>query len=155
MGRLKGKVCLITGAGSGIGQASARLFAKEGATVVVADIDLRAARATVAGIVKAKGKAVAEQVDGADEAQTVGLVARVVKRLKRIDVLFNNAGISGVGEVLGPEPELFDAVMRVNVRGVCLVSRAVVPQMIKQRSGSIINMSSCIADIGRACRVSH
>src|SRR5258708_9342819 len=62
MARLKGKVCLITGAGSGIGQASARLFAKERGTVVVADIDLRAAKATVAGIIKAKGKAVAEQV---------------------------------------------------------------------------------------------
>src|ERR1700680_323136 len=125
MGRLKGKVCLITGAGSGIGQASARLFAKEGALVVVADIDLRAAKATVAGIVKAKGKAVAEQVDVTDEAQTVALAQRVVKRLKRIDVLFNNAGISGVGDVLETSPELFDRVMSVNVRGVYLMSRAV------------------------------
>src|ERR1700674_5980909 len=121
MSRLKGKVCLISGAGSGVGQASARLFAKEGALVVVADIDLRAAKATVAEIVKAKGKAVAEQVDVTDEAQTVALALRVVKRLKRIDVLFNNAGISGVGELLETDAELFDRVMRVNVRGVFLV----------------------------------
>ncbi len=119
MARLKGKVCLITGAGSGIGQASARLFAKEGATVVVA------------------------------------LAERVIKRLKRIDVLFNNAGISGVGDVLETSPELFDRVMTVNVRGVYLMSRAVVPHMIKQRSGSIVNMSSCIAEIGLARRVSY
>lgn len=155
MGRLKGKVCLITGAGSGIGQASARLFAKEGALVVVADIDLRAARSTVAGIRKAKGEAAAEQVDVTDEAQAVALAQRVVKRFKRIDVLFNNAGISGVGDVLETSPELFDRVMTVNVRGVYLMSRAVVPHMIKQRSGSIINMSSCIAEIGLARRVSY
>jgi NAD(P)-dependent dehydrogenase (short-subunit alcohol dehydrogenase family) len=155
MGRLDGKVCLITGAGSGIGQASARLFAKEGALVVVADIDLRAARATVAGIRKVKGEAAAEQVDVTDEAQAVALAQRVVKRFKRIDVLFNNAGISGVGDVLETTPELFDRVMMVNVRGVYLMSRAVVPHMIKQKAGSIINMSSCIAEIGLARRVSY
>ena len=77
------------------------------------------------------------------------------ERYKRIDVLFNNAGISGVGDVLETEPDLFDRVMRVNVRGVYLMSRAVVPHMIKQRSGSIINMSSCIAEIGLARRVSY
>ena len=154
-GRLEGKVCLITGAGSGIGQASARLFAREGAVVVVADVDDRGARVTVSQIRKAGGRGSAEHVDVTDEADTVALVARVVKRLKRIDVLFNNAGISGVGDVLETDAELFDRVMRVNVRGVFLVSRAVVPQMIKQRSGSIINMSSAIADIGLARRVSY
>jgi NAD(P)-dependent dehydrogenase (short-subunit alcohol dehydrogenase family) len=155
MGRLEGKVCLITGAGSGIGKASALLFAKEGAMVVVADIDLRAAKSTVAEIRKSKGEAAAEQVDVTDEAEAVALAQRVVKRFKRIDVLFNNAGISGVGDVLETTPELFDRVMLVNVRGVYLMSRAVVPHMIKRRSGSIINMSSCIAEIGLARRVSY
>jgi NAD(P)-dependent dehydrogenase (short-subunit alcohol dehydrogenase family) len=155
MARLKGKICLITGAGSGIGQATARLFAREGGNVVVADVDDRGAKTTVSQIRKAGGLASAEHVDVTDEAETVALVARVVKRLKRIDVLFNNAGISGVGDVLETEPALFDSVMRVNVRGVYLMSRAVVPQMIKQRSGSIINMSSAIADIGLARRVSY
>ena len=155
MGRLEGKVCLITGAGSGIGRASARLFAGEGARVVVADVDDRGAKATVAEIKKAGGEAVAEHVDVTDEADTVALTARIVKKLKRIDVLFNNAGISGVGDVVETGPELFDRVMRVNVRGVYLMSRAVVPVMIKQRAGSIINMSSCIAEIGLARRVSY
>jgi NAD(P)-dependent dehydrogenase (short-subunit alcohol dehydrogenase family) len=155
MPRLKGKVCIITGAGSGIGLASARLFAKEGARVVVADIDQRAARAAAAAIRKAGGEASAEQVDVTDEAQTIALTGRVVKRFKRIDVLFNNAGISGVGDVQETKPDLFDRVMNVNVRGVYLMSRAVVPQMIKQRSGSIVNMSSCIAEIGLARRVSY
>jgi len=155
MNRLKGKVCLITGAGSGIGQASAWLFAREGALVVVADIDMRAAKATVAGIRKTKGEAVAERVDVTDEAQAVALAQRVAKRFKRIDVLFNNAGVSGVGDVIETTPDLFDRVMLVNVRGVYLMSRAVVPHMIKQGSGSIINMSSCIAEIGLARRVSY
>ena len=152
MGRLEGKVCLITGAGSGIGQASARLFAREGARVVVADIDLAAARRTVDEIER---DAVAEQVDVTDAAQTQVVGAAVAERFGRIDVLFNNAGISGVGDVMETEPELFDSVMRVNVRGVYLMSRAVVPHMIQQRSGSIINMSSCIAEIGLARRVSY
>jgi len=153
--RLEGKVCFITGAGSGIGQASARLFAGEGARVVVADIDLEAAQATVDEIAHSGGDSVAERVDVTDEGSTVAVVGRVVQRFDRIDVLFNNAGIAGVGDVLETEPDLFDRVMRVNVRGVYLMSRAVVPQMIKQRSGSIINMSSCIAEIGLARRVSY
>ena len=153
--RLAGKVCLITGAGSGIGQATARLFAAEGANVIVADVDDRGARSTVASIRKKGGDAVAEHVDVTDEQETVVLANKIAKRFKRIDVLFNNAGISGVGDVLETEPDLFDRVMRVNVRGVYLMSRAVVPHMIEQRSGSIINMSSCIADIGLARRVSY
>src|SRR2546421_2585705 len=155
MGRLNGKVCVITGAGSGIGQASARLFAREGGRVIVSDIDLGAAETTVEVITKAGGEAVAEQVDVTDQAQTLALAERVMRRFERVDVLFNNAGIGGVGDVLETEPELFDRVMRVNVRGVYLMSRAVVPYMIKQRSGSIINMSSCIAEIGLARRVSY
>ncbi|TMF70019.1 MAG: SDR family NAD(P)-dependent oxidoreductase, partial [Chloroflexi bacterium] len=143
MGRLDGKICVITGAGSGIGQTSARLFAREGARVIVSDVDLGAAETTAEEITKAGGEAVAEHVDVTDQAETLALAERVVQRFERIDVLFNNAGIGGVGDVLETEPELFDRVMRVNVRGVYLMSRAVVPYMIKQRSGSIINMSSC------------
>ncbi|TMD99860.1 MAG: glucose 1-dehydrogenase [Chloroflexi bacterium] len=154
-GRIADKVCLITGAGSGIGQASARLFAQEGGRVVVADIDLAAARATVDQIASSGGQATAEQVDVTQQSSTVDLADKVVRQLGRIDVLFNNAGIAGVGDVLETEPELFDQVMTVNVRGVYLMSRAVVPQMVKQRSGSIINMSSSIAEVGLARRVSY
>ena len=155
MGRLDGKVCLITGAGSGIGEASAKLFAREGAHVVVADIDEDAAKRTVAAIEKSGGQASADRVDVTGEEQTVELAQRTVEAHQRIDVLFNNAGIAGVGDVVETEPDLFDRVMTVNVRGVFLMSRAVVPHMIKQRSGSIINMSSCIAEIGLARRVSY
>ena len=152
MGRLDGKVCVITGAGSGIGRASALLFAAEGARVVVADVDVDGAGETVATIGRA---AIAEQLDVTDEAQTVAFAKKVAEREGRIDVLFNNAGIAGVGDVVETEPDLFDRVMRVNVRGVYLMSRAIVPYMIERKAGSIINMSSCIAEIGLARRVSY
>ena len=152
MGRLDGKVCLITGAGSGIGRTSALLFAREGARVAVVDIDLDAARHTAGEI---GGEAHAEKADVTDESQTEAVAGSIAKRFGRIDVLFNNAGIAGVGDVLETEPDLFDRVMRVNVRGVYLMSRAVVPFMIEQGSGTIINMSSCIAEIGLARRVSY
>ena len=151
MGRLDGKVCLITGAGSGIGRASAMLFGSEGARVVVADIDMDAAEQTA----REMAGAWAGRVDVTDEDETRALAAEVVAREGRIDVLFNNAGIAGVGDVLETGPELFDRVMRVNVRGVYLMSRAVVPFMIERRAGSIINMSSCIAEVGLARRVSY
>jgi NAD(P)-dependent dehydrogenase (short-subunit alcohol dehydrogenase family) len=136
--RLAGKVCIVTGAASGIGLASARLFAEEGATVVAADLDGTPYR-----------------VDVADEGETRALAAAVLAEHGRIDVLFNNAGIAGVGDVEETTLELWERVMRVNARGVFLMSRAVVPAMIAQRSGSIVNMSSAIAETGLARRVSY
>lgn len=153
--RLQDKVCLITGAGSGIGQATAKLFAREGARVVVSDIDEAAANRTASAIGQDGGSAVARRLDVTDEAQTKAVTASVIDELGRIDVLFNNAGIAGVGDLEETSVELFDRVMAINVRGVFLMSRAVVPHMIAQRSGSIINMSSGIAQIGLARRVSY
>ncbi|MDX6486975.1 MAG: hypothetical protein QOF43_2128, partial [Gaiellaceae bacterium] len=83
------------------------------------------------------------------------LAAAALERFGRIDVLFNNAGIPGVGDVVETTLDLWEHVMAVNVRGVFLVSRAVVPAMIEQGAGSIVNMSSAIADIGLARRVSY
>jgi NAD(P)-dependent dehydrogenase (short-subunit alcohol dehydrogenase family) len=155
VGRLEGKVCLITGAASGIGLATARLFASEGAQVVVADIDGAAAEDAVARIVASGGRAIAEQGDVSDPDDCVRVATRVIAELSRIDVLFNNAGIPGVGDILETDPDLFDRVIRVNVRGVYLMSRAVVPHMIERRSGSIIHSSSTLALIGVARRVSY
>jgi NAD(P)-dependent dehydrogenase (short-subunit alcohol dehydrogenase family) len=94
--RLAGKVCIVTGAGSGIGRASALLFGAEGGLVVAADLEELSARETAEAL---GGEAVAHRVDVADEKETLALVARVVERFGKIDVLFNNAGISGVGDV--------------------------------------------------------
>jgi NAD(P)-dependent dehydrogenase (short-subunit alcohol dehydrogenase family) len=136
--RLEGKVCIVTGAASGIGLASAELFAAEGATVVAADLEGTPYR-----------------VDVADEEETKELAAQVVAEHGRIDVLFNNAGIAGVGDLEETTLDLWERVMRVNARGVFLMSRAVVPTMIAQRSGSIVNMSSAIAETGLGRRVSY
>jgi NAD(P)-dependent dehydrogenase (short-subunit alcohol dehydrogenase family) len=140
--RLAGKVCIVTGAGSGIGKASAELFKAEGAIVVAADID-------------ADAEGVTQRVDVGDEAETEALAAAVVEEHGRIDVLFNNAGISGVGDVAETTLDQWEHVMRVNVRGVFLMSRAVAPVMIEQKAGSIVNMSSAIAETGLARRVSY
>ena len=136
--RLQDKVCIVTGAGSGIGRASAELFAAEGARVVAADLEGTPYR-----------------VDVGDEEETRSLADAVVAEFGRIDVLFNNAGVAGVGDLEETSLELWEHVMRVNVRGVFLMSRAVAPVMIAQRSGSIVNMSSAIAETGLARRVSY
>ena len=140
--RLAEKICIVTGAGSGIGRATSLLFAAEGATVLAADLDLTS-------------DGVTHRVDVADERETTALASAAVAEYGRIDVLFNNAGIAGVGDLEETTPELWERVMRVNARGVFLMSRAVAPTMIAQRSGSIINMSSAIAETGLARRVSY
>jgi NAD(P)-dependent dehydrogenase (short-subunit alcohol dehydrogenase family) len=142
MGRLESKVCIVTGAGSGIGRASAALFAEHGALVVAADIQTDA-------------NGVTHHVDVSDEVSTTALARSVVDQHGRIDVLFNNAGIAGVGSLEETSLEAWERVMRVNATGVFLMSRAVVPAMIARRSGSIINMSSAIAEVGLARRISY
>jgi len=153
--RLADRVCLVTGAGSGIGRAIARLFAAEQGVVVAAGVDQTAARETVVEVEQGGGRAVAIAVDVADEQQTRAIARRTNEELGRIDVLVNNAGVSGVGDVEETTLELWEEVMRVNARGVFLMSRAVVPYMIARHSGSIVNMSSAIAETGLARRVSY
>jgi NAD(P)-dependent dehydrogenase (short-subunit alcohol dehydrogenase family) len=153
-GRLEGKSCLITGAGSGIGQATARLFAREGARVFVADLDREAAEATCR-VDDTAGQLLPLQVDVSDEASVTRMVEGVRQRSERLDVLFNNAGIPGVGTAEETSLELWEKVFAVNVRGVFLCTKHVVPVMKEQRSGSIINMSSTIAEIGLANRASY
>jgi len=143
--RLEGKVCVITGAGSGIGRASALVFAREGACVVVADVDRAGAEETVKLVHADGGKAnafFADVVEPDDARRLADETART-------------AGIGGVGTVHETSTELWDRVMAVNVRGVFLVSKFVVPHMIEKKRGSIINMSSTIAEIGLAQRASY
>ncbi len=153
--RLAGRVCVITGAGSGIGRASALLFAREGARVIVADVDRAGADETVKQVRVAGGTANVVIADVADPASAQRLADETAQGEGRIDVLFNNAGISGVGTAHETSVELWDKVMAVNVRGVFLVSKFVVPYMIRKKMGAIINMSSTIAEIGLAQRASY
>ena len=157
-GRLADRVCLVTGGGSGIGRATCVLFAQEGARVAVADINVAAARETVQLAVAASDRedaAVAVGLDVTDPASCAAAVTEVIDALGRIDVLFNNAGIAGVGTVEETSLELWERVFSVNVRGVFLVAKAVLPVMVAARRGSIINMSSTIAEIGLARRASY
>ena len=158
IGRLADLVCLVTGGGSGIGRATCLRFAEEGARIAVADVDLDAARETVRLATSASDRpatALAIPIDVTDQASCEAAVSQVVDAWQRIDVLFNNAGIAGIGTVEETSLELWERVMAVNVRGVFLVARAVLPVMVKAHRGSIINMSSTIAEIGLARRASY
>lgn len=155
MGRLDGKVAIITGGGSGIGRATASLFAREGARVALADVDRGAGEQTVSAIVAAGGEAFFSPCDVTNAAETRQLARAVVDRYHAVDILFNNAGIAGVGSVEETDEALWDRVMAVNVKGIFLTTKAVVPYMIERRRGVIINMASSIAFVGLARRVSY
>jgi len=150
--RLKDKIILITGSGSGIGKSTALLFGSEGATVIVNDLSEEKGEETAAEIRAAGGAAIYRKADVTDPDSVKVMIDDVIQLYGRIDVLFNNAGISGVGALHEIEPELWDRVVNVNVRGVYIPSKYVLPHMMERKSGSIINMSSCIAEIGLARR---
>ncbi|GIP39911.1 oxidoreductase [Paenibacillus sp. J31TS4] len=153
--RLQDKVCLITGSGSGIGQSTAFLFASERAVVIVNDRDEAKGRETARQIEAEGGEAMFVQGDVTSEREMEALAEAVLMKYGRVDVLFNNAGISGVGALHEVEEEAWDRIMAVNIKGVYLASKAVLPSMMERRSGTIINMSSCIAEIGLARRASY
>lgn len=153
--RLQGKRILITGAGSGIGKETALLFAKEGAAVIVNDRTGDNGQETVKLIQEAGGEAIFLQADVTEAEQVSAMVAAAIAHYGHIDVLFNNAGISGVGALHEVEPEQWDRIMNVNLKGVYLPSKYVLPHMMERRSGSIINMSSCVAEIGLARRAAY
>lgn len=153
--RLHGKVCLITGAGKGIGAATAVKFAEQGAMVEIADVDDVAGHETVEQIKSLGGVAHFTNVDVTNETSVAQWVSDVRSRHAQIDVLFNNAGVSAVGELHEVSKELWDKVLAVNITGPYIVSKAVLPTFIEQCSGCIINMSSCIAEIGLARRAAY
>lgn len=144
--RLKDKVAVITGAGSGFGRGTALLFAREGARVVVADRDEAAAEATAEAIRQAGGEAWAVRVDVTDPEAVETLVAGTAARYGRIDVLHNNAGVpmpfTPLEEV---SLEQWERIFRVNVTGVFLGCRAVIPVMKRQGGGVILNTASTAA----------
>jgi 3-oxoacyl-[acyl-carrier protein] reductase len=145
--RLKDKVTIITGAAHGIGKAYARRFAEEGAHVVIADIDAQGGDATAKAILDAGGSACARTTDVRNFSDVEGLMQQSVKKFGRIDVLLNNAAIYVTQNLWkGPVEELpleeWDRVIEVNLKGVFLCSKAVIPIMKQQKSGKIINIAS-------------
>ena len=140
--RLKDKVAIVTGSSSGIGKAIALRFGQEGAKVVVAARRFQWCEQTVSHIKQHGGEALAIQTDVADERQVERLMTGTVAHYGRIDILINNAGISGGGRLAETSTELFDEVMNINLRGTFFCCRAGFRQMKKQGGGVIINMSS-------------
>ena len=141
--KLDGKNALITGAGSGMGRATALLFAREGAKVAAIDIDEKAAAQTATQIERNGGKAVAIRADVSVEADAKQMVETAARRLGTPGVLFNNAGIEGESALIGKmTAEAFDRVIAINLRGVFLGMKYVLPPMVEAEGGSIINQAS-------------
>jgi NAD(P)-dependent dehydrogenase (short-subunit alcohol dehydrogenase family) len=153
--QLTGKVAVVTGAGSGIGQAIARLFATQGAHVVVLDLDANGAHATVESIRSADGQAESLTCDVADADQVADVFARIAAARQRIDILVNNAGIAHVGTIEQTTDAELDRLYRVNVKGVFLCARAAVPIMRRQGGGVILNMASIASLIGLPDRFAY
>ena len=145
MQRLSGRTALVTGAGSGLGAAIAERFAAEGAAVACADIDGAAAVATADRI---GSTAMGVALDVTDSAQQTSVVAEVFRRLGTVDVCVANAGIAGAGSADSVDEAFWQRVMNVNLTGVWLTARAVLPGMIAAGGGSIVTMASIGGLIG-------
>ncbi len=146
--RLAGKIAIITGGGSGIGHAACVLFAREGATVIVADRDGAAAQRVASEIAGQGGRASAHQVDVSREAEVAAMIAKVVADHGRLDILVNNAGYGIAGTVVSTSEADWNALMAVNVNGVFLGCKHAIPVMEKQGGGAIVNTASAAANIG-------
>lgn len=147
MNRLQGKVCVITGAGGGMGADAAELFTEEGGQVVVADVDLGAA-STVADTVGG----LAVQVNVAEEGSVQAMYAAAKEHFGGIDVLYNNAGISPADDdsILDTSLEAWERVQAVNTRGVYLCCKHGIPYLLERGGGSVINVASFVAIVGAA-----
>ena len=149
--RLAGKVAIVTGAGSqlddgiGNGRAAAILMAREGARVLLVDRKLEAAEATLALIHAEGGEAAAFAADVTNGAECAAMVAAATERWGRLDILDNNVGIGGAGNVVTVDPEVWDRVMQVNVKSMMLASKHAIPAMIASGGGSIVNIASIAA----------
>jgi 2-keto-3-deoxy-L-fuconate dehydrogenase len=153
--KLSGKVAVITGGGSGIGQAISKLFGQQGAHVEVLDVDGRAAADTAAAIVAGGGRAAGVACDVSDAAAVTSAFEQIVTRTRRLDILINNAGIAHVGNIERTSEDDLDRLYRVNVKGVFLCTRAAMPAMVQQGGGVILNMASIVSFIGVADRFAY
>ena len=146
--RLKDKVAIVTGGAWGIGKAYVKGFAREGAKVVIADIDLEAAKATAEEVIKEGGEALAIKTNIAIEEDSIEMAKKTAERFGRIDILVNNAAMLGRASISRVTPfwelslDEWDRVMEVNAKGTLLCTRAVFPYMKEQKSGKIINVTS-------------
>ena len=155
MGRLAGKRAVVTGAGRGLGASVAELFAREGARVVVSDVDATSADGTARRIVDAGGEAVGLHADVTSAADAERLTQVAVERFGGLDVLVNNAGIASAGTVCEVTPAEWDRVLAINLKGAYLCSRFAVAHMARSGGGSIVCISSASGVIGQQAQVAY
>ena len=149
-GTLKEKIALVTGAGSGIGRATSLVLAREGATVVVSDINADGGEETLSAIKDMGGDGMFVHADVSRASDVEALVEATVKAYGRLDCAYNNAGIEGfIGGRLHEYPEdIFDRLIDINVKGVWLCLKYEIPQMLKQGGGAIVNTASAAGQVG-------
>jgi len=148
MGRLQDRVAVVTGSGAGMGEGIARLFAQEGAYLVISGRDEKKGQGVVDSIVKSGGQAIFQRADVTIEADCRGLIDTAVKRYGRIDVLVNNVGLSTRGNIENTTVELWDRLFATNVRSAFICMQQAVLHMKPRRRGTIINIGSVNAYIG-------
>jgi NAD(P)-dependent dehydrogenase (short-subunit alcohol dehydrogenase family) len=148
--RLDGKVALVTGGASGIGAATCRELARAGAAVIVADLNMAAAEALAKELANESKAARALEMD----VTSAGSIATVAAGIERLDILVNNAGIGLVGDIAATSEEDFERVMRVNVNSVFLVTKALLPLLLKTR-GSVVNIGSVAGQVGIKLRFAY
>ena len=147
--RLAGKVALISGGARGMGAAEARMFAREGAKVIIGDVLEAEGRQVEAEITEAGGEALFVNLDVTSEASWDAAVAAAVARFGKLDVLVNNAGIVARGHLLDSSLDEWNRVMNVNSTGVYLGTKTAIPEMLKAGGGSIVNISSMSGMVGQ------
>jgi 2-hydroxycyclohexanecarboxyl-CoA dehydrogenase len=145
MGRMDGKIAVVTGAGRGIGRGIAEKLAAEGATVVATDVDEATANDTAASLA---GDALGLTCDVASRESVDAMVAAVCDRFGRIDVLVNNAGYDKVGPFVDSDPADWDRIIGINLYGVLHTSKAVLPIMVEQGGGRVVNLASDAGRVG-------
>lgn len=154
LGMVEGKIAVVTGAGANIGEACARMLATQGASVVVADLNLAGAERVAQEINANGGTAIAQPVDIGDESTIATLIATTVQRFGRIDVLHNNAANVGAAQMMRDatltdmDQEVWDAAFAINTRGTMLMTKHALPHIIAAGGGSIINTSSGVSLLG-------
>jgi NAD(P)-dependent dehydrogenase (short-subunit alcohol dehydrogenase family) len=149
-GKLAGKTAVVTGAGSGIGRAAAVLFAREGAAVAVVDLNAEAAKDAAGEITASGGTALPVVANVADRLQVSSAFEQIRNEYRRVDVLYNNAGVNSAGSVIDATEDDWDRSFAVNAKGTFLCSQAAAPGMVAAGGGSIINQGSVAALVGIA-----
>jgi NAD(P)-dependent dehydrogenase (short-subunit alcohol dehydrogenase family) len=146
--KLKNKVAIVTGAASGIGKSIALAFSREGARVVVSDINVESGKATAAEIKAANGDALFVEADVAEAKAVESLINDSIKHFGPIDIMVNNAGVEIVQRLADTDEQLWDRLIAVNLKGVFLGTKYAVPKMLENGGGNIINMSSVAGIMG-------